>query len=70
MKRRAATLTVPLHTLPIGTTFRMPYNGRTGTVNLANECRASVTYQGDAETRATTLDITPNVLVERVEASQ
>jgi len=65
---------VPLHTLPPGARFRLPFAGKTGTLNLANECRANVTFDGAASTRTVTtftvpdraavLDITPNVMVE------
>jgi len=45
---------VPLHTLPPGARFRLPFAGKTGTLNLANECRANVTFDGAASTRTVT----------------
>ena len=45
------TGTIPLHELPVGAVFRLPFTGRIGTLKLVNECRARVTYHGTSKSR-------------------
>ena len=42
---------VMLRSLAPGSTFRLPYTGRVGVLNMANDCRANVTYRAEKTTK-------------------